>query len=272
MANEAVANERTPQFMPGLAEHIIFGPDAVPALLVRPQPTDSQTLGLRPAALVQHGYGADKSDFLPLAAFLAMYGFVTLLPDAWEHGERLPQSGPTWQNHQSTDYFLDVVRHTIADMGHALTWLAEQPDIRSDAIVVGGFSMGAMAALILGAEDPRPAGVISVSGASLPDLANTTRMGPHAPSAENAQWAQEHDAARHIARLSPRPLLLQHGRHDDMAPVESSLRLHSAALPAYAEHPDRLTLMLYDHGHTVTERQMQDALNWVATIFSDTAA
>jgi hypothetical protein len=54
-----------------------------------------------------------------------------------------------------------------------------------------------------------------------------------------------------------------------MVPVEGALRLYSAARPHYAEHPDHLALMLYDHTHTVVEAQLRDALAWLAPFFPE---
>ena len=259
-----MAVEIVPQFGVRGMERVVIGKESVPALLVRPD-TDLP----RPAALMQHGWTSCKEDFLPLALLLATYGFVSLLPDAWGHGERLPENGPSWKTERSADHFIDVVRHTSDDLREELEWLAGQPYARSDALVAGGFSMGAIAALITGTEDERVAAVVSVSGAPLPDLANVTMLGENAPSAVNQQWSREHDAAANIARLAPKPLLIQHGRHDDMVPVEGALRLYSAALPQYAEHPDHLALMLYEHTHTVVEAQLRDALTWLAPLFAD---
>src|SRR5262249_9822980 len=144
------------------------------------------------------------------------------------HGERMPSGGGNWMAQMSSDYFIEVVCHTAGDLRAAITWLSERPDVRPDAIALGGFSMGAMAALIAGTEDPRPAALISASGSPLPDLANAARFGLHAPGEEASRWALEHDAAAHVARFAPRPLLLQHGRRDDMVPVAGTLRLHDA--------------------------------------------
>jgi fermentation-respiration switch protein FrsA (DUF1100 family) len=259
-----VAVEIVPQYGVRGMERVLIGKDSVPALLVRPE-TDLP----RPAALMQHGWTSCKEDFLPLALLLATYGFVSLLPDAWGHAERLPAEGPSWKTERSTDYFIDVVRHTSGDLREALGWLAEQPYAQADALVVGGFSMGAIAALITGTEDERAAGVVSVSGAPLPDLANVTMLGTTAPSATNQEWSREHDAAANIARLAPKPLLIQHGRHDDMVPVEGAVRLYVAAQPHYAAHPEHLALMLYDHTHTVVEEQLRDALAWLAPLFAN---
>ncbi|MEO7002233.1 MAG: alpha/beta hydrolase [Ktedonobacterales bacterium] len=249
--------------------------ELVTALLVRPASLNGTGNGARPmihpAALIQHGYGAEKADLLPLASLLAEHGFISLLPDAWGHGERFPASGPNWMNQLSADYFITVVRHTVADMREALTVLQAQPGVRAGATLVGGFSMGAMAALIVGSEDQRVAGVVSASGSPLPDLVNVSLFGSQPPSEESANWARAHDAAAQVGRLAPKPLLLQHGRQDDMCPIAGTQRMYEAAMPYYAAHPDRLKLMLYDHSHLVTEAQLLDAVNWLAPFFTQTA-
>lgn len=236
----------------------------IPALLVRPEGT-----GPWPAVVVQHGYGpVDKSSVLPLAVYLAERGFVALLPDAWGHGERFPAAGPNWMTDISADYFMDVLRHTADEMRHALDTLAARADVRREALLVAGFSMGAMAALLVGTEDPRVAGVISASGSAAPDLLDITIMGSR-PAGETARaWALAHDAAARLDHLAPRPLLLQHGRADDFVPVASTLRLYDAAQPLYAAHPDHLALMLYDHTHEVIQRQIEDAVEWLVPRFA----
>lgn len=259
-----MAFDLLPRFGVAEPERITFGSRSVPALLVRPD-----TPGPHPGALIQHGYGAEKTDLLPLAFFLAAYGFVSLLPDAWGHGERLPKAGPSWQNTMSSDFFLDVTRHTLDDMRDALTLFVDRSEVRSDKILVGGFSMGAMVALILGMEDGRASGVVSIAGSPLPDLMGVSLFGPTPPDAAHCDWAEAHDAATHVARFAPKPLLLSHGRADDMVPVAGVMRIYEEAKPFYAEQPERLALMLYDHPHTVTQEQIMDAAGWVATFFLD---
>ncbi len=258
-----MATDFIPHQVTECIERITFGAEDIPAYLVRPDKA-----GSHPAALIQHGYGAEKADLLPLASLLASHGFVSLLPDAWGHGERFPASGPNWMNQLSADYFLTVLRHTAADLGEALTTLTELPDVRSDAMVIAGFSMGALAALIVGTEDERVAGVISASGSPLPDMLGVTIFGSTPPSAENIAWAEQHDAAAHVARLAPKPLLLQHGRSDDMVPIRGTLRMYETAKPYYTEQPNHLALQLYDHSHMVSEKQLRDAVEWLNPLFS----
>jgi fermentation-respiration switch protein FrsA (DUF1100 family) len=147
-------------------------------------------------------------------------------------------------------------------------YLCALPGVNAASTLTGGFSMGAVAALIFGTEDERVAGVIAASGSPLTDLLPVRLFGSSPPSAATEAWARAHDAATHIATLAPKPLLIQHGRADDMVPVSGALRLYEAAQPLYESHPDHLKLMLYPHTHLVTEQQMHDAVNWVAEIFA----
>ena len=256
-----------PRYSVRAPEAIEVGPSAIPALLVRPEGDEP-----RPAALVQHGYGASKADLLPLGQFLASYGFVALVPDAWGHGDRFPTGGPNWMTDFSADFIVEVLRHTVEDMGAALTSLLDRSDVRPGGALLAGFSLGAIAALIVGTEDARAAGIYSISGSPVPDLVQMMPAGMPGPGPDAERWARAHDCAEHIARFAPRPLLLQHGRQDDMVPVAGSVRLFETAQPLYTGHPDRLDLMLYNHRHDVTEAEVAEGVAWLLPFFTTPAS
>jgi dienelactone hydrolase len=174
----------------------------------------------------------------------------------------------------SADFFFDVTRHTAADVGAGIDFLLQRPDVRQDQVVVGGFSMGAIVALLVATEDERIAGVVSLAGSPLPDLLSVSIYGSRMAGEESRQYAFAHDAADadHVGRFAPKPLLISHGRRDDMVPVAGAERLYEAALPHYSRHPDRLALMLYDHTHLVTEQQMRDAVRWMRPFFGNPSA
>jgi dienelactone hydrolase len=245
-------------------EYLRLGANETPALLMRPDSPERH-----PGVVLQHGYGSKKEDLLPFAQDLAARGFVVLLADAWGHGERFPTSGPTWMTELSADYFFEVTRNTADDVRNGLSLLLERPEVQTDQIVVGGFSMGAIVALLVGTEDERVSGVVSLAGAPLPDLLGVSIYGSKLAGEESRAYAFAHDAAAadHIGRFAPKPLLLSHGRRDDMVPVAGSERLYEAAKPFYAQHPERLALKLYDHTHVVGEQQMRDAVAWITPFF-----
>jgi uncharacterized protein len=258
---------RFPRYSVRAPEPVTVGAQSIPALVVRPE-----TAGPRPAALVQHGYGASKADLLPLGQFLASYGFVAMLPDAWGHGDRFPASGPSWMSDFSADFIVKVLRHTVEDMGIALTALLERPDVQPGGALLAGFSLGAIASLIVGTEDARAMGVYSISGSPVPDLVHMMPAGMPSPGAEAEHWARAHDAAEHLATLAPKPLLLQHGCRDDMVPVAGSMRLFETAKSLYDGHEDRLALMLYDHRHDVTEAEVDQGVQWLLPFFATPTA
>lgn len=265
-----MATDFLPHSAPPSIERVEVGSHGIPALLVQPKagaPAD----GL-PAVLIQHGYGAEKADLLPLASLLVSHGFIALLPDAWGHGERFPASGPNWMTEISADYFTEVVRRTVDDLHETLTYLANVPGAHPERLILGGFSMGAVAALIAGSEDERASGLIVASGSPMPDLLPVRLFGSAPPSEATEAWARAHDAAANIGRLAPKPLLIQHGSEDDMVPVAGALRLYEAAQPHYSGHPENLKLMLYPHTHLVTEEEMRDAVQWSIERFRPEAA
>lgn len=244
------------------AEEVAVGPNEVPAMLVRPRAD-----GPQPAAIIQHGYGADKTDLLPLGEYLAERGFLVLLPDAWGHGERMPLHGPSYLNTLSAEFIAETVVRTSDDMQACLDFLGERPDVRADAISVGGFSMGAGIALMTGLRDARVAAIVSLSGASPQDLLLLRLPGLPPPGEELQRWAAEQDLARDLASFAPRPLLLIHGRQDDMVSPQASQRIYDTALPFYHDHPERLALTWYDVSHMITVPMIVDAVDWIAPFF-----
>jgi fermentation-respiration switch protein FrsA (DUF1100 family) len=106
-----------------------------------------------------------------------------------------------------------------------------------------------------------------MAGSPLPDMLGVTLFNSRPPGESSRQYALMHDATAHLPSFAPKPLLLSHGRADDMVPVAGTLHLYEVAQPLYAEHPDRLALQLYDHTHTVSEAQMRDAVGWIAPFF-----
>ena len=244
------------------AEEIAVGPNEVPALLVRPRAD-----GPQPAAIIQHGYGADKGDLLPLGEYLAERGFVVLLPDAWGHGERLPLHSPSYLTTLSIEFLVQTVTQTVEDVNACLEYLTARPDVRADAITLAGFSMGAGVALMAGLRDPRVAAIVSIAGAARQDLPSLRLPGLPPPGEEVRRWAAAQDLAHDLVGFAPRPLLLIHGRQDDMVPPESSQRIYNAALPLYQDHPERLALRWYDVSHQITVPMIVDAVDWIAPFF-----
>lgn len=112
-----------------------------------------------------------------------------------------------------------------------------------DEMVIGGFSQGAAMALAVAlgrSSRPRPAAVLCLSGF----LADVDGL--------EYDWDADLDL----------PVLVQHGRHDEVVPVE--MARDTAAL--LEMHGLDVTLHEYDLGHQTTLESLADARDWLAEI------
>ncbi|MDQ3964205.1 MAG: phospholipase [Actinomycetota bacterium] len=117
------------------------------------------------ALVLWHGRGADENDLFPLLDILdpdrRLIGVTPRGPLA------LPPGGAHWYQIRELGYPDPVTFHATyaAATSWLDSWLADQ-DIGHDKVVIGGFSQGTVMsyALTLGADRPRPAGLIAFSG------------------------------------------------------------------------------------------------------------
>jgi thioredoxin 1 len=131
----------------------------------------------------------------------------------------------------SLDAVDEVIEAALAEHG-----------LKRDEMVVGGFSMGGAMSLLFTfrpAERPRPAGALVMSG-FLPTEA-----------AEDLDWTGDLP-----------PVLMQHGSHDQMVPLE---RARNTAR-ILEEHNVPLVFREYPMEHNVTQESARDAMDWLAQI------
>jgi phospholipase/carboxylesterase len=112
-----------------------------------------------------HGRGADENDLFPLLD--ALDPERRLLGVTLRGPLRLPPGGAHWYvlgqlGYPERDSFLSTYR-SVSDWLHTL---GDELGITPERTVLGGFSQGAVMsfALGLGADRPRPAGIIALSG------------------------------------------------------------------------------------------------------------
>jgi phospholipase/carboxylesterase len=189
-----------------------------------------------------HGYDADEHGLAALgplidpdARFLvaAPRGPVTV-PDGtghawWHYGARGPDSETFHASFHGLHEEIDRLCAT-----HLMT---------RDEMVIGGFSQGAAMALAIGlgtSSRPRPAGILCLSG-FLADADGLTY-----------DW----EAARDL------PVLVQHGRADEMVPVE----MGEDTARVLEHHGLDVTYRAYDMGHQTTLESLADTRDWLAGV------
>jgi thioredoxin 1 len=189
--------------------------------------------------LLVHGYGADERDLGGILPYLDPEGrFSVVLPRGPVAAPGTP--GFAWYEFGSADpSAFDAARQALDDLLDEAC--KEQEFERSDAFV-GGFSQGAgmTLAVALGPSDrARPAGVLAMSPALPGDL-------DIAPDATEV------------------PVLVQHGTHDPLVPVQRSRDL-ARSLRAQGVPTVYRT---YPMEHQVALESLQDAREWADQVIA----
>jgi pimeloyl-ACP methyl ester carboxylesterase len=116
-----------------------------------------------------HGWGGNAEHMLPFAQLLHAAGYAALLLDARNHGRSDP------------DDFSSLPRFA-EDLGRGLDWLARQSGVDARQLFLLGHSVGAGAALLLAAQRPEPAAVVSLAAFAHPaDLMRRHLRSHHIP-------------------------------------------------------------------------------------------
>jgi thioredoxin 1 len=189
--------------------------------------------------LLMHGVGSNENDLAALAPVIDPDGhYVTVCPRApygygpgfsWYRMEQPDLSAPTMSS--SLDAVDEVVESACAEYG-----------VKREETVAGGFSQGGAMSLVYAfrkSDKLRPAGVLVMSGFIPSD------------GAVELDWSGD---------LSP--VLMQHGTHDPMVPLERA----KYTLSVLEEHDVPVIFREYPMQHNVTQESARDAEDWLAQI------
>lgn len=180
-----------------------------------------------PALAILHGWGGTTEMMLPLAGPLHAAGFALLLFDARCHGR------------SDDDDFASLPRFT-EDFGAAVDWLRVQPGVDAGRVGVVGHSVGAGAALLLGARRHDLRAVVSLAAFGHPAWMMRRWLRakgvPYWPLGayvlRYVQWVIGHRfddiAPVNTVRRIACPVLLVHGDEDDTVPLADAQAILAA--------------------------------------------
>jgi uncharacterized protein len=188
-------------------------------------PADGATVA--PAVVVMHGWGANASHMQSCISPLHAAGLAVLLLDARCHGRSDAES------HTSLPRFAE-------DIDAGLEWLGAQPQVDSQWLAVIGHSVGAGAALLSATSPNKVRAVVSLSAFAHPHEVMRRYLASYRIPYPVVGWyvlqrVQKVIGARFdaiaplhsIARVTC-PVLLVHGRNDEMVPLNDARRLLAA--------------------------------------------
>ena len=195
-----------------------------------------------PALAIVHGWGGNAEMMLPLAKPLHAAGYALLLFDARSHGR------------SDGDSFASLPRFA-EDLGQAVDWLLQQPDVDARRVGVIGHSVGAGAALLLASRRQDLVAVVSLAAFAHPAAMMRRWLAqkriPYWPlGAYILYYVQRVIGVRfdaiapcHTIREIGCPVLLAHGSEDEMVPLGEVREIYGN------RRDDRVKMLLMPGSH-----------------------
>ncbi len=198
-----------------------------------------------PAALLLHGLNLDKERISGSAGqSLLRRGIASLAVDLPLHGERRGSQDPS--RPMSPFDMVRGWRVAQEECSVAIRFLTSRPEIDSKRLALMGYSLGAFLGLRVAAAEPLVRSLILVGGGDLPD---------YIPFISIVRAVE--DPMKVVRKLSGRPLLMIHGRHDKaVTPAQAQRLFHAAG------HPKEL--LWWDCGHVFPPEALDHAASWLA--------
>jgi len=209
-----------------------------------------------PAILFVHWYEppkptSNRTEFLADAIELASLGTVSLLIDT-------PWTNPSWfpARDGNKDYEFSV--QYVKELRHALDVLLQQPGIDKTRVAYVGHDFGAMYGALAVAADPRVTHFVYMAGTRA--FSDWFLFTPKREGADREAFVAKLaplDPIVHLARISPRPVLLQFGTKDQFVSAEA------AKAQADAVTGPKIVKIYEGAEHELTYQARLDRLAWL---------
>ena len=227
------------------------------ATLVLPSASDRAA---HPVILFLHWYEpprptSNRTEFLAEAVELAASGVVSLLIDT-------PWTGERWfpTRDGSKDYEFTIQQ--AKDFRRAIDVLLAQPGIDRTRVAAVGHDFGAMWGALAVAADPRVTHFVYMAGTR--SFTDWYLFTPKKEGAEKDAFVAKLaplDPINYLAKISPRPILLQFGTKDPFVKNDAATAMADAI-------PGPKTMKTYEIEHELTYQARVDRIAWLKEQFT----
>ncbi len=226
------------------------------ATLVTP---GSASTAPKPAILFLHWYEpprptSNRTEFLAEAVELAGSGVISLLVDT-------PWTKENWFPTRDAAKDFEFTQQMAKDVRRAIDVLMAQPGIDKSRIAVVGHDFGAMWGALAVADDPRVTHFVYMAGTR--SFTDWYLFTPKKEGADRDAFVAKLaplDPIAYLARISPRPVLLQFGTKDPFVKNEAATAMGDAVTGPK-------TVKTYEFEHELTFQARRDRIEWLKVQF-----
>ena len=206
----------------------------------------------RPAVVLVHGSGGDRSELLPLAVWLAARNVVTLT--ITEPSTSAPPAQATGRKLLTETRDAQVA--DVVAVRRAVDVLQSLPTVDPTRIGYLGWSSGAKTGALVAAAEPRVKALVLLS-AGADRLSAFVKAAPAGLKGATRAILGSVDPIRYVAWARPGSLLLEDGTKDTVVPHAALENIARAA-------PKGTTVRWYKAGHPLNATAWTDAERWLA--------
>ena len=213
-----------------------------------------------PAILFLHWYEpprptSNRTEFLAEAIELAHSGVVSLLIDT-------PWANETWFPTRDAAHDYEFTAAMTKSVRRGLDVLLAQPGIDKGRVALVGHDFGAMWGSLAAAEDTRVTHFVYMAGTR--SFSDWYLFTPKKEGAEKDAFVAKMaplDPIAALARISPRPMLLQFGSKDQFVKNDAATAMADAVTGPK-------TVKTYDFEHELTYQARVDRIAWLRAQFA----
>ena len=219
----------------------------------------SSSAAPHPAVLFLHWYEpprptSNRTEFLAEAVELAASGVVSLLIDT-------PWTAERWFPTRDSAKDYDFTIQQAKDFRRAIDVLLSQPGLDTSRVAAVGHDFGAMWGALAVAGDSRVTHFVYMAGTR--SFTDWYLFTPKREGAERDAFVAKLaplDPITHLAKVSPRPVLLQFGTKDTFVKNEAATAMADAI-------PGPKTVKTYEFEHELTYQARVDRIAWLKEQF-----
>ncbi|MFC0469361.1 esterase [Halalkalibacter kiskunsagensis] len=215
-----------------------------------------------------HGFSSAKEHNLHVAYLLAEKGFRVILPDALHHGER----EVLLKGNKRELAFWEIILKSIKELDEMKQELEIRKLINEEKIGVIGTSMGAITMFGALTQYPWIQTAVSFMGTAYYEafanglLKVVEEKGltiEQEMKDEMLRTIKPFDLSSQLDKLSGRPLLIWHGKEDNVVPYPFSEKLYQELEANYEDTPEKLQFLAEEKiGHKVSRRAVLSSVGW----------